>query len=190
MSMKRFQLLPLLLSSAVGAAALAVPYRATLRQQEVTFDINATDEGSIQLLQVRAKRGRRAYRPVKQELIGQVVDAKAADLNSDGHPELVVMVRSVGSGSYGGVQAWSAGPGRALEPITLPDLSGPLLEGYMGHDSFELSPSGLVRRFPLYKPGDIQASPSGGRREITYALQQGTSGWFFQPVRSALLPAT
>ena len=187
--MKRVQVLPLLLSSLLGAAALAVPFRATLRQQDVTFDINATDEGSIQLLQVRAKRGRRAYRPVKQELIGQVVDAKAGDLNSDGHPELVVMVRSVGSGSYGGVQAWSAGLGRTLEPITLPDLSGPLLEGYMGHDSFELSPSGLVRRFPLYKPGDTQASPSGGRREIVYAMERGPNGWLFKPVRSALLPA-
>ena len=187
--MKRFQVLPLLLSSLLGGAALAVPFRTTLRQQDVTFDVIATDEGSIQLLQVKAKRGGRAYRPVKQELIGQVVDAKAGDLNGDGHPELVVMVRSVGSGSYGSVQAWSAGLGRALEPITLPDLSGPLLEGYMGHDTFALSPSGLVRRFPLYKPGDIQASPSGGQREITYALEQGTSGWLFKPVRSALLPA-
>ncbi|MEB3156847.1 MAG: PliI family lysozyme inhibitor of I-type lysozyme [Cyanobacteriota bacterium] len=187
--MKRFRVLALLLPTLVGAAAWAVPYRASLRQQDVTFEINATDEGSIQLLQVRAKRGRRPYRPVKQELIGQVVEANAADLDGDGHPELVVSVRSVGSGSYGSVQAWSAGPGRRLEPIALPDLSGPLLEGYQGHDRFELTPRGLVRRFPLYAPGDTRANPSGGQREILYALQRGPDGLVFVPQRGTPLPA-
>lgn len=187
--MKRFHLLPLLLTSALGGAALAVPFRATLRQPDVTFAVTATDEGSIQLLQVRAKRGSKSYQPLKQELIGQVVQAMAKDLNRDGQSELVVVVRSIGSGSYGGLQAWSAGPGRGLEPITLPDLSGPLLEGYMGHDTFELTEAGLVRRFPLYRPGDSQARPSGGQREIVYRLEKGGSGWRFTPARSALLPA-
>jgi hypothetical protein len=187
--MNRVQVLALLLPALAGAAAWAVPYRASLRQQGVTFDVNATDEGSIQLLQVRAKRGRQTYRPVKQELIGQVVEANAADLNGDGHPELVVSVRSVGSGSYGSVQAWSATPGRGLAPIALPDLSGPLLEGYRGHDSFVLTPRGLARRFPLYKPGDTRANPSGGQREILYALQRGPDGLVFAPVRNTLLPA-
>lgn len=187
--MRRVVLLPLLLATVLGSAALAVPYRATLRQQDVTFELNATDEGPIQLLQVKAQKGRQAYRPVKQELIGQVVDAKARDLNADGHPELVVMVRSVGSGSYGGVQAWRAGDGRVLEPITLPDLSGPLLVGYMGHDSFDLTEAGLVRGFPLYRPGDPQARASGGRREIVYALERGESGWLFKPLRSVVVPA-
>ncbi|MFN9548423.1 MAG: PliI family lysozyme inhibitor of I-type lysozyme [Cyanobacteriota bacterium] len=189
--MKHAQVLPLLLSTVLGGAvALAVPYRVTLRQQDVTFAVNATDEGSIQLLQVRAKRGARAYRPVKQELIGQVVEAKAKDLNGDGHPELVVIVRSVGSGSYGGVQAWSAGPGPALDPISLPELSGPLLEGYLGHDTFALTEAGLVRSFPLYRPGDTQTRPTGGRRDIVYGLERGADGWRFQPLRSALLPAS
>ncbi len=187
--MKRFRVLALLLPTLMGAAAWAVPYRTSLRQQDVTFDVNATDEGSIQLLQVRAKRGRRSYQPVKQELIGQVVQASAGDLNGDGHPELVVSVRSVGSGSYGSVQAWSAGPGRSLDPIALPDLSGPLLEGYLGNDRFELTPQGLLRRFPLHKSGDPRANPSGGQREILYALQRGPDGWVFAPVRSTLLPA-
>jgi len=187
--MKRCRMLALLLPSLMGTAGWAVPYRTSLRQQDVTFAVNATDEGSIQLLQVRARRGKRSYRPVKQELIGQVVQANAGDLNGDGYPELVASVRSVGSGSYGSVQAWSAGSGRDLDPIALPDLSGPLLEGYLGHDRFELTPQGLLRRFPLYKSGDSQANPSGGQREILYALQRGPAGWVFAPVRSTLLPA-
>jgi hypothetical protein len=133
---------PLLADPTAGCVQAAYdavirPFHSWLLRK--TFDIVATDEGSIQLLQVRAKAGKRSYRPLKQELIGQVVDAKARDLNADGQPELVVVVRSVGSGSYGSVQAWHAGDGRVLEPITLPDLSGPLLMGYMGHDSFDLT---------------------------------------------------
>ncbi|MFM1799667.1 MAG: hypothetical protein RLZZ117_1945 [Cyanobacteriota bacterium] len=152
--MRRFQMLALLLPSLLGTAVWAIPYRASLREQDVTFDVVATDEGTVQLLQVRAKRGRLSYRPVKQELIGQVVDARARDLNGDGHPELVVIVRSVGSGSYGSVQAWSAGPDRRLNPIALPNLSGPLLEGYLGHDAFTLT-NGLA-----FTPARATLSPA------------------------------
>jgi hypothetical protein len=186
--MKRFPGLPLLLSTLLGAAAWAVPFRATLREQGVTFDLTATDEGSIQLLQVRAKRGGTAYRPVKQELIGQVVDAKAKDLNGDGRPELVVMVRSVGSGSYGSVQAWSAGP-RKLELIPLMgELTGPDAKGYMGHDSFNVVETSVVRQFPIYRTGDSNARASGGTRQIVYKMVSGPGGWSLQPVRSTDLP--
>jgi hypothetical protein len=179
-------LIPFLLA---GGSAGAAPYQDSLRQDNVTFVVKATDEGSIQLLQVTARRGRQAYRPVKQELIGRVVDAQAKDLNSDGQPELVVIVRSAGSGSYGGVQAWSAGQGRSLEPITLPELSGTLAEGYLGHDSFTVGDTGLVRSFPIYRAGDSQAKATGGRRTITYTLVGGAKGWLFQPTRVTTAPA-
>jgi hypothetical protein len=182
--------LPLLLLPVLLAAGTAwgAPYQDTLRQQDVTFEVKATDEGSIQLLQVRARKRRQAYRPVKQELIGRVVGARAKDLNGDGRPELVVIVRSVGSGSYGGVQAWSAGTGRTLEPIALPDLSGALAVGYMGHDAFEVGETGLKRSFPIYRPGDSQAKPTGGRRTILYTLAGTDSGWVFQPGRVTTAP--
>jgi hypothetical protein len=179
-------LIPFLLA---GGLARAAPYQDTLRQQDVTFVVKATDEGSIQLLQVTARKGRQAYRPVKQELIGRVVAARATDLNRDGRPELVVIVRSAGSGGYGGIQAWSAGKERSLEPITLPELSGSLAEGYMGHDTFAVGETSLLRTFPIYRPGDSQAKPTGGQRSIVYTLVATDNGWVLQPGRVSSAPA-
>ncbi len=181
------RLLPLLLLTTTATAALAAPFQQTLRLQGVTFAVGAVGEGSTQLLQVRAHKGLKAYPLVKQELIGRVSSAEVEDLNSDGRPELVVVVQSAGSGSYGGVQAWSAGP-RILEPITLPQLSPALSQGYMGHDRFALVETSLVRRFPIYKPADSNARATGGTREIVYKLVPDQGGWLFQPVRSTNLP--
>ena len=107
--------------------------------------------------------------------------------NSDGRPELVVLVQSAGSGSYGSVQAWSAGP-RILEPITMPELSGALSSGYMGHDRFALVETNLVRRFPINNPAATNAKATGGTREIVYKLVNAKDGWLFQPIRSTDLP--
>ncbi|MFM9073730.1 MAG: PliI family lysozyme inhibitor of I-type lysozyme [Cyanobium sp.] len=180
----RQQTFVLALLGLVQAAAVAAPFKQTLSLQGVTFEVQAKGDGSTQLLQVRAHRGLKSYPLVKQELIGQVVGAEVEDLNSDGRPELVVMVQSAGSGSYGSVQAWSAGPHR-LEPIPpMGDLSGADARGYMGHDSFNVVETSLVRQFPIYKSSDSNARASGGTRQIVYKMVPAPGGWRFQPVRS------
>jgi len=45
--------------------------------------------------------------------------------------------------------------------------------GYMGHDEFAIVESTLVQRFPIYKPGDSNANPTGGTRQIQYKLKDG-----------------
>jgi hypothetical protein len=186
--MRRLLALPLLLLTAnMPAAALAAPFKQTLSLQGVSFAVSAVGDGSTQLLRVKASKGLKAYPPVGQDLSGRVSGAEVGDLNSDGRPELVVMVRSAGSGSYGSVEAWSAGR-RRLEPISLVELSGKLAEGYMGHDQFALVGTTLVRRFPIYRPADSNANASGGTREIVYALVPGEAGWLLKPIRSTDLP--
>ncbi len=37
--------------------------------------------------------------------------------------------------------------------------------------------SRLVRRFPVYLPGDTNAQPSGGTRQVSYRLEAGEAGW-------------
>lgn len=184
--MRRSLSLSLLLLACASAAA-AAPFQQTLSLQGVTFAVGAAGEGSTQVLQVRARKGLQAYPLVKQELIGRVSGAEVEDLNSDGRPELVVIVQSAGSGSYGGVQAWSAGL-RSLEPIPLPELSGQLSQGYMGHDRFALVETSLVRRFPIYRPADSNAKATGGSREIIYKLVPGEASWLFQPIRHTDIP--
>lgn len=53
-----------------------------------------------------------------------------------------------------------------MAPLT-PELS----KGYMGHDMFKMADDHLIRQFPIYLSGDINAKATGGVREIKYKLQ-------------------
>ena len=102
-----------------------------------------------------------------------------ADLNGDGSPELYVYVASAGSGSYGSLVAYSANRRKSLSEIDLPPITEHAMAagGYQGHDQFAVVESTLVRRFPVYKPGDTNAAPSGGTRQLQYKLRQGEASW-------------
>jgi len=51
------------------------------------------------------------------------------------------------------------------------------LEGYMGHDEFEVVENTFVRRFPVYKSEDENAKPTGGWRQFQYKLRPGEAAW-------------
>ena len=107
-----------------------------------------------------------------------------ADLNGDGSPELYVYVASAGSGSYGSLVAYSANRRKSLSEIYLPPITdhATAAQGYLGHDQFAVVEGTLVRRFPVYKPGDSNAAPSGGSRgssstSSSPARPAGCSSW-------------
>ena len=57
------------------------------------------------------------------------------------------------------------------------------MTGYMGHDEFAIVENAFIRRFPVYKPGDSNALPSGGWRQFQYHLQAGEAGWVLRIYR-------
>jgi hypothetical protein len=103
---------------------------------------------------------------------GRVTGADAADLNHDGFPEVVVYVTSVGSGSYGSVIAYSSNDGRSMRQVTFPPTAenSRINEGYMGHDKFTVAEDTFVQSFPVFRPGDTNARPTGPTRQVQYAL--------------------
>ena len=177
-----FRILPLVLLGGLSSAALAATPATTLSLQGVSFQVKTNGQGSVRQLVVKARENDHAYPAVKQELLGSLSGSEVEDLNSDGRPELVLFVTSAGSGSYGSMLAWSASKGHTLLPITMPDLSGKLAQGYMGHDQFNVVETTLVRRFPIYRPGDTNAKPTGGTRQINYKMVPGEAGFQFKPV--------
>jgi len=165
-----------------GTPALAgAAFNRTLSQQGVSFRVQATGEGSQQQLTITTTGAKPPIKPIHQTVNGQVVGAKIADLNGNGMPEIYVFVQSAGSGSYGEVVAYAVIKGTDLSPIYLPDLSGAMAQGYQGHDQFEVVEGCLVRRFPIYKPGDSNAKATGGERQICYKLNSGEAGWILRP---------
>lgn len=113
---------------------------------------------------------------VTHKIDGTVMNAEVGDLNIDGYPEVLVYIQSTGSGSYGSVIGYSVNNGKSMSMISeLPAVAeNPEAgTGYMGHDEFAIVESTLVQRFPIYKPGDSNARPTGGTRQIQYKLTDG-----------------
>ena len=113
---------------------------------------------------------------VTHKIDGTVMNAEVGDLNIDGYPEVLVYIQSAGSGSYGSVIGYSVNNGKSMSMISdLPQVAeNPEAgTGYMGHDEFAIVESTLVQRFPIYKPGDSNAKPTGGTRQIQYKLKDG-----------------
>ena len=109
---------------------------------------------------------------------GRVTGADTADLNHDGFPEVVVYVTSDGSGSYGSVIGYSSNNGKSMTQFTFPPTAeNPKInQGYMGHDTFTVAEDTLVQSFPVYRPGDTNAHPTGPTRQVQYALVEGAGG--------------
>ena len=172
----------LLLATALPLSAWAGgAFNRTLKLQGLSFHVQASGEGSQQQLTITTTGARPPIKAIRQTVNGQVVGAQVADLNGNGLPEIYVFVQGAGSGSYGELVAYAAMKGTDLSPITLPELSGATAQGYQGHDHFQVVEGCLVRRFPIYKPGDSNAKATGGERQICYTLKTGEAGWILRP---------
>jgi len=102
-----------------------------------------------------------------------------ADLDHNGFDEIYIITRSAGSGSYGNVLGLASNKDKSLSMIHSPKMQegSDSIKGYMGHDSFEIKDSKLVRTFPLYNEGDTNNSPTGGARKLVYGLYPGEAMW-------------
>ena len=108
-------------------------------------------------------------------ITGEVMGAETADLNKDGYPEVLVFVTEAGSGSYGNVIGYSSNNGKSMTQISFPSTAeNPKInQGYMGHDTFSTAEDTLVQTFPVYRPGDTNANPTGPTRQVQYVLVDG-----------------
>jgi hypothetical protein len=159
------------------------PFFAQMVLQGVTFQAESPNEGSINLVTVRAETPEGKLGPIEVEADGTITNVEVEDLNADGYPEIYVYVNSAGSGSYGSLIAYASNRNRSLSEIYLPPLEDDpdASRGYMGHDTFAVGEGALLRRFPVYREGDTSAEPSGGTRQVQYRLEAGEASWRLVP---------
>ena len=155
------------------------PFDRTLTLQGVTFRVVSANRGSINRLEITPSGLAIDNSRMVREIDGTVSGAEVADLNADGSPEIYVYVTSAGSGSYGSLVAYSANRRKSLSDIYMAPVTdnATVAKGYMGHDEFEVVENTLVRRFQVYKEGDINAAPTGGTRQLQYKLTLGEAIW-------------
>ena len=102
-----------------------------------------------------------------------------ADLDGNGFDEIYIITTSAGSGSYGTVLGFASNKDKSLSMINFPQIeeNDVNFKGYMGHDTFKIEDQKLVRIFPIYKQGDTNENPTGGRRKLVYGLYPGEAMW-------------
>ena len=169
-------------ATAAGAPAGPGGFDRVLTLQGVTFHVTCANDSSVPTLRIVPAGLEIDNSPITREVDGTVVGAEVADLNVDGSPEIYVYVQSAGSGSYGSIAAYSANNRKSLSEIYLPPVAEDpkASKGYMGHDEFAVVESTFVQRFPLYRPGDTNANPTGGTRQVQYKLARGEAGWLLR----------
>ena len=150
-------------------------FQKSLQFKSISFDITTKGSGSLRQLTIQPKGFEETNKSFELEIDGKVTDARVADLNSDGFPELLIFTQSAGSGSYGNVIAFSANGAKSMSRVYFPPANeNPKLnKGYMGHDTFLINESTLIQEFPIYKEGDPNSNPTGGVRRIQYKLVDG-----------------
>lgn len=167
-----------------ASGAGAEPFKRELSLQGLTFQVSSPNDSSASPLRIAVDGLRPPGAPIAREIDGTVVGAEVADLDANGSPEVYVFTQSAGSGSYGTVVAYAANRQKSVTEIALPKLSRTAARGYQGHDEFAVVEQYLVRRFPIYRPGDSNAKPTGGQRQIQYRLRAGEAGWVLRPVKT------
>lgn len=172
----------LLAALLVSQSVLPAPVDRTLELQGVRFRVTSPNDSSINEVRIVPSGLERDNRPIVRSVDGTITGIEVADLNADGSPELYIYVASAGSGSYGSLVAYSANRRRSLSEIYLPPIADDpkASAGYMGHDVFAVGEGVLLRRFPVYRPGDSNAAPTGGTRQLQYKLREGEAGWILK----------
>ena len=151
-------------------------FMKVLNLQGIGFNVSSVPKGNENTLTVFTfGLNGQDYRETFVITGEHVVDAETEDLDADGSPELFIYTQSDGSGSYGSVYAFSVNNLKSMSQVFFPPIAEDpkINQGYMGHDEFTVVELRLTRQFPLYKAGDTNAGPTGGTRQVTYALKPG-----------------
>jgi hypothetical protein len=172
--------LTLLLTVACVLPCLAAPFDQTLEAGGFSVHITSPNIPGKNTITLLPKGLKSVNDPLALEVEELIVRAFLEDADSDNSPELFLILTNPGSGSHGKVLAFSTNGKKSLTPIIFEEPTPKNLEGYMGHDEFTVMENTLVRRFPIYKKGDTNASPTGGWRQFQYKLKPGEAAWHFR----------
>jgi hypothetical protein len=148
-----------------------------LEENGISYTLFSPNKACGNTLTIKALGLKNGEASIIQPIDGLVTKAEVADLNGDGAPELFIYTTSPGSGSYGKAYAWASNRKKSLTEIFITPPEKKDLSGYMGHDEFAVIENSFARRFPVYKKGDPNSSPSGGWRQFQYKLKPGEAGW-------------
>ena len=162
-------------ASVAGARSKDGSFTKTFKAGDITYKVRGTpiaNAPSLERVTVEAVRFGRVLASVAVEQSDPVAEARLANLDAVGAPELLIVTASAGSGAAGGLVLFEL-RGDAFARAEPPPLRAELLAGYLGHDRFGVEEGLVVRRFPRFAAGDPDCCPTGGEVELRYAYRDG-----------------
>jgi hypothetical protein len=113
---------------------------------------------------------------------GQIKETWVIDSDNNNNPEVFVWVQSCGSGGLGNIYGYelmtydNENTRRSRRKIKWVELKIPspskYLDSYRGHDSFQVLPDGLIRKFPQYNKSDPNAGSTKEPMAIKYLFKE------------------
>ena len=187
MKLKCILYLLLFLFVAAGVNAQSKKFDTTVKMGSQGFRIECSNknadknEVTVSTVGLQLKSSRPSFL-----VYGKVIKAFADDMTDDGRPDLIICVYGGDSGNIGSIVAISYNAEKSLDPVYFPDiyLDAKIREGYKGHDEFSALTGTLIRRFPIYLPGDTPDKPTGGTRVVQYKVMPENGRLSFKVLRS------
>lgn len=127
--------------------------------------------GGCSIVDINVAIGPRHGSPLRMTLRGSdpLIHMEFTDLDRNRQPELLLITRNAGSGSYGSATL-IINEGKELRPIALPDVDSEAQPGYRGHDRILVHRNTLIREFPVYGEQDPNCCPKEGFERLIYTF--------------------
>ncbi|MCC8425916.1 PliI family lysozyme inhibitor of I-type lysozyme [Mucilaginibacter sp. UR6-11] len=131
----------------------------------------ATDTGSFLIL--HSDSAGRKYTTTTGDLNGQIVDVYNADMDIDGHPEILIQAKRKDTINYTTIYAFEFYESK-VQKLDFPKLTGSQRKGYRGNDNFYISEGKFIREFPIYEGSGPSAKLTGAKRKFEYSLSNNS----------------
>lgn len=131
----------------------------------------AVDTGSYLILHSDSLG--RKFTTTTGDFNGKIVDVYNADMDIDGHPEILIQAKRNDTVNYTTMYAFEFYDNK-VEKLDFPKLNSSQRKGYRGNDNFYISEGKLIREFPIYSGNGPASKPTGQKRKLEYSLSSNS----------------
>jgi len=172
-SLRTLSLLTVLFFCCTASFAQVKKFDTTFKIGDVGYKVVCNNKNADQNgVTIKPVEFKNTAREVSFNIRGKVIKGEIGDLNNDGFPDLMIYIFGVPNAATGTAVCVSSVENASLAPILFPDIydNPKLRDGYKGYDEFSINYGVLNRSFPVYKAGDADDKPTGGKRMIQYQV--------------------
>ncbi|MDB5030641.1 hypothetical protein [Mucilaginibacter sp.] len=131
----------------------------------------AVDTGSFLIL--HSDSSGKKYTTTTGDLNGKIVDVYNADMDVDGHPEILIQAKGKDTINYTTIYAFEFYDNK-VQKLDFPKLSSSQKKGYRGNDNFYIAEGKFIREFPIYSGSGKDAKTTGQKRKLEYSLNSNS----------------